>query len=228
MYERILVPLDGSKVGEAALPSVENLALRLSPGTEVEVTLLQVISDMTYDFLTEDDAAQLPYNENDLKQIEGMAQKYLEKIAETLKSKGIKVQTRVVEGHAAEEIIKASQDINADLIAMSTHGRSGLGRWAMGSITDRILHESKIPVLTVRATPGAKTEPPAGRGISSLTLVRKKGVEKGILFSFFTPHFSGFCHAPFYVRIGDIYQLLALYFVLVTPAPYSIFPSPFP
>jgi nucleotide-binding universal stress UspA family protein len=156
MYERILVPLDGSKVGEAAIPSVENLALRLAPGTDVEVTLIQVISDLTFDFLTEDGAAQLPYNEADLKQVEGMAQKYLNKIAEGLKSKGIKVQTRVVEGHAAEEIIKAAKANNADLIAMSTHGRSGLGRWAMGSITDKVLHESKIPVLTVRASPGIK------------------------------------------------------------------------
>jgi nucleotide-binding universal stress UspA family protein len=151
MYERILVPLDGSKVGETALSNVENLALKLSPGTDVEVTLLQVISDLTYDFLTESDAAQLPYTESDLKQIERMAQKYLDSIAAGLKSKGIRVNTIVIEGHAPDEIIKISQKINADLIAMSTHGRSGLGRWAMGSITDKVLHESKIPVLTVRA-----------------------------------------------------------------------------
>jgi nucleotide-binding universal stress UspA family protein len=161
MYERILVPLDGSKVGEAALPSVEQLALKLSPGNGIEITLLQVISDMTFDFLTEDDAAQLPYDESDLKQIKNMAHKYLERIAEGLRNKGIKVQTRVVEGHAADEIIKASQEMQADLIAMSTHGRSGLGRWAMGSITDKVLHESKIPVLTVRASPPPKAEPSA-------------------------------------------------------------------
>jgi nucleotide-binding universal stress UspA family protein len=158
MYEKILVPLDGSKIGEAALNSIEQLAIKLGPGNGVEITLLQVISDLTYDFLTEDDAAQLPYNENDLKQVQGMAQKYLEKIATGLRSKGIKVQVRVVEGHAAEEIIKISQIINADLIAMSTHGRSGLGRWAMGSITDKVLHESKVPVLTVRASPPGKSE----------------------------------------------------------------------
>jgi nucleotide-binding universal stress UspA family protein len=159
MYERILVPLDGSKVGEAALPSIEQLAIKLGPGNGVEITLLQVISDLTFDFLTEDDAAQLPYNETDLAQIRGMAQKYLEKVAGELRNKGIKVKTLVMEGHAAEAIIKASQQINADLIAMSTHGRSGIGKWAMGSITDKILHESKIPVLTVRASPGSRGEP---------------------------------------------------------------------
>ncbi len=152
MYEKILVPLDGSKVGEAAIPNVENLALKLASCSEVEVSLVQVISDMTFDFLTENDAAQLPYSEVDIQQIKGMAQKYLDKIADEFRSKGIKVNTRTVEGHAAEEIIKTAQDINADLIAMSTHGRSGLGRWALGSITDKILRESKIPVLTVRAS----------------------------------------------------------------------------
>jgi nucleotide-binding universal stress UspA family protein len=57
----------------------------------------------------------------------------------------------VTVGHAADEIIKVAQDIKADLIAMSTHGRSGLGRWALGSITDKVLRESPVPVLTVRA-----------------------------------------------------------------------------
>ena len=167
MYERILVPLDGSKVGEAAIPNVENLALKLATGNEVEVTLLQVISDMTFDFLTDDESAQLPYSEVDLKVIEGMAQRYLGKIAERLAKKGIKVKILVKEGHAADEIIKSAQEINANLIAMSTHGRSGLGRWAMGSITDKVLHESTVPVLTVRATERQpKVEPHTHTAIS--------------------------------------------------------------
>jgi nucleotide-binding universal stress UspA family protein len=151
MYEKILVPLDGSEVGEAALSNVEDLVLKLAPSTAVEVTLLQVISDVTYDFLTDNEAAQLPYNKIDLEQIQKFAFRYLEKIADRFRAKGIKVNTMVAEGHAEEEIIKAAQKINANLIAMSTHGRSGLRRWALGSITDKILHESNIPVLTVRS-----------------------------------------------------------------------------
>jgi len=151
MYERILVPLDGSTVGEAALPYVESLASKLAPANRVEITLIQVISDLTFDFLTEQDAAQLPHPQNELEQIKSLSQAYLEKIADRLRSKGLEVKTMVTEGHAAEEILKASQQYNVDLIAMSTHGRSGLGRWAMGSITDKVLHESAIPVLTVRA-----------------------------------------------------------------------------
>jgi nucleotide-binding universal stress UspA family protein len=151
MYEKILVPLDGSKVGEAALSDVEELALKMICETPIEVTLLQVVTPMTYDFLTEDQDAQLPYNDLDLKKIEHYAQQYLDKIAAGLRSKGIKVKTLVSEGHEAEEIIKAAQNTQADLIAMSTHGRSGLRRWALGSITDKVLHESDVPVLTVRA-----------------------------------------------------------------------------
>jgi nucleotide-binding universal stress UspA family protein len=67
-----------------------------------------------------------------------------------MRAKGIKVKTMISAGHAAEEIIKAAHDTDTNLIAMSTHGLSGLKRWALGSITDKVLHESEIPVLVVR------------------------------------------------------------------------------
>ena len=156
MHERILVPLDGSKLGEAALPNVEDLAIKLSPGTATEIILLQVISDLTYDVLTDNAAAQLPYNAADLKKSKQAVQNYLDGIAERLRAKGITVTTMIAEGHAAEEIIKAAQQTKANLIAMSTHGRSGLRRWALGSITDKVLHESAVPVLTVQAKPPGK------------------------------------------------------------------------
>ncbi len=157
MYERILIPLDGSKVGETALRNVEDLLVKLSPNTSVEIILLQVISDLTFDVLTDSIAAQLPYSENDIKRIKISIQEYLDKIAKALKEKGIITSTMIVEGNTAEEIIKAAQNTKADLIAMSSHGRSGFRRWALGSITDKVLHESKIPVLTVRALPPVKS-----------------------------------------------------------------------
>jgi nucleotide-binding universal stress UspA family protein len=156
MYERILVPLDGSKLGEGALPNVEDLAIKLAPGTKTEIILLQVISDLTYDVLTDNVAAQLPYSATDLKQAKQAVQNYLDGLAERLRAKGITVTTMLAEGHVADEIIKAAQKTRADLIAMSTHGRSGLRRWALGSITDKVLHESQVPVLTVQAKPTRK------------------------------------------------------------------------
>jgi nucleotide-binding universal stress UspA family protein len=151
MYEKILVPLDGSKVAEAALPNVTDLAIRMSPGTKIEVTLLQVVSTLTYNVLTENENAQIPYSESDLKEIKRKALAYLEKVAASLRAKGIDVKTKVAVGHAAEEIIKAASETGANVIAMSTHGFSGIKRWALGSVTDKVLHTSATPVLVVRA-----------------------------------------------------------------------------
>jgi nucleotide-binding universal stress UspA family protein len=152
MYKRIVVPLDGSKIGEAALSYVIELAESLIPNVKVEIILLQVISDLTYDFRTDDVAAQLPYAENDLKNIKKESQGYLDEIAKRLQAKGLIVTTMISEGHTAEEIKKAAQQKKADLIAMSTHGRSGFRRWALGSVTDKVLQDSgDIPVLIIRA-----------------------------------------------------------------------------
>jgi nucleotide-binding universal stress UspA family protein len=151
MYEKILVPLDGSDVAEAILPDIEKIATRMAPNTQVEITLLQVISTLTYNVLTDDDRAQIPYSENDLRQIQETVKRYLDKIAARMSNKGLNVKTLVTSGHSADEIIKAAEDTKADLIAMSTHGRSGLRRWALGSIADKVVHESHIPVLLIRA-----------------------------------------------------------------------------
>ena len=151
MYERVLVPLDGSDVAEAIIPDVEDLVLKMAPVTRVEVVLFQVISMMNYNVLTEDERAQRPYSDNEMKQLTRKAEKYLETVAAPMREKDISVTIMVSAGHAAEEILKAAGKVNADLIAMSTHGRSGLRLWALGSITDKVLHESKIPVLTIRA-----------------------------------------------------------------------------
>ena len=151
MYEKILVPLDGSKVAEAALPDVQDLVIRMAPRTRVEVTLLQVISNLTYNVLTPEEEVQIPYNEADLKQIKQNALDYLERVAVPMRAKGIDVKTMVTVGHAAEDIIKAAKQTGANVIAMSTHGYSGIKRWALGSVADKVLHSSEIPVFIVRA-----------------------------------------------------------------------------
>jgi nucleotide-binding universal stress UspA family protein len=152
MEQRILVPLDGSEVGEAVLIKIKELVLGSTPRMDTQVTLLQVISKMNYNMLTDNDAAQLPYDESEVKELTQKSQAYLDKVAASLNSTGIEVQTMVSFGHAAEEIVKAAHAIKANLIAMSTHSRNGFVRWAIGSVTDRVLRlEGKIPVLAVRA-----------------------------------------------------------------------------
>jgi len=157
MYERILVPLDASKVGETALPYVEDLASKLSPEVKLEVTLLLVVSRLTHWVVAGETSAPVPYTEQELAIIKQRATGYLEETAEVLRSKGLTVETKVCTGNAAEEIIKVADEMNADLIAMSTHGRSGLSRWAFGSVTEKVLQAANAPVLVVRVP--KETEP---------------------------------------------------------------------
>ena len=154
MSERILIPLDSSKVGEAALHYVEELVSRLSPGAKVEVTLFRVITTLrhTVDIPHGGTGVTVPYTESELEQMKVKAIEYLQEVGEGLISKGATVHFKVAIGQSsAEEIIKAEKEYNADLVAMSTHGRAGISRWAFGSVTDKVLRGGKVPVLMVRA-----------------------------------------------------------------------------
>jgi len=150
MGEKILIPLDGSKIGEAALPYVEELVSKLSPRVKVEVTLLQVVSLLTHYVIAGEAATPIFYTEKEMEQIQQEARDYLNTVGEGIRSKKVSVKIRVEVGNAAEEIIKAADEINVDLIAMSTHGRSGISRWAFGSVTDHVLRGGHKPVLVVR------------------------------------------------------------------------------
>ncbi len=158
MFERILVPLDGSRVGEAAFPVIEQLVDRLAPRTKVEVVLLGVITLLRHWVVVGEASAPVSYTEEEMELIKKRITDYLEKTAENLKQRGIVITTLVRTGNASDEILKAAEDIKADLIAMSTHGRSGLRRLAFGSITDKVTRSSNIPVLLVRAAEGTTNE----------------------------------------------------------------------
>lgn len=153
MKEIILVPLDGSEVGESALKHVELFISKLSPKTTVEVTLLHVLRPLSIpfsgDYMT--DIPVLP-NEAEREASENKAMVYLQSAGERLRLRKVTVFTKVAIGNAAEEIARTANEINADIIAMSTHGRSGLSRWAFGSVTDRVLRSKGTkPVLLIRA-----------------------------------------------------------------------------
>lgn len=151
MYERILVPLDGSKVGEAALVHVEKLVSKMAPKVKTEVILFQVISSLSHYVIAGEASVQVPYSEKEVAQIKKKTREYLDRAGESLRSKGVTVKTKVATGKAVEEIVKAADEIKVDLIAMSTHGRSGLSRLTFGSITDKVLRTGNVPVLVVRA-----------------------------------------------------------------------------
>ena len=158
MFERILVPLDGSKVGEAAIPVIEQLIDKLAPATKVEITLIGVITLLRHWVVVGEASAPVSYTDEELKVIKERVAGNLAAVAQLIKRPNVTIKSIVSAGNASDEILKAAEDIKADLIAMSTHGRSGLRRMAFGSVTDKVLHGTRIPVLMVRAPEGTKNE----------------------------------------------------------------------
>ena len=160
MTKNILIPLDGSKQGEAALHYVEDLIITLSAKEKIEVTLIQVLPSLIPQIqVSSGGIPEVFLTEEEMKPINNEALAYLNQAGKNLKDKGVTVKCEVLDGQtgfsSAEEIIKFEDDINADLVAMSTHGRRGLGRWILGSVTEKVLRAGKVPVLVVRA--GKKT-----------------------------------------------------------------------
>ena len=127
MYEKILVPLDGSEIAEGAIPYVEGVARRLHS----EVILL---------------TACLPGES-----LERPLKAYLEKRTEELQALGIKASPLVVWGNTANEILDFSEKNDIGLIIISTHGRTGPSVWPLGSIANKVLQRSHIPVLLIRS-----------------------------------------------------------------------------
>lgn len=154
MSERILIPLDGSPLGESALRYVEELLGRLASGKKSEVQLLHVISTLSHavNLSAATGPVTMLYSDDELAQMKRDSEAYLEKSGAGLVAKGIKVSTRVMtEFDAAAAILRAETEFGADLVAMSTHGRSGISRWALGSVSDKVLRGGNVPVLMVRA-----------------------------------------------------------------------------
>lgn len=149
MLGRVLIPLDGSKEGETALPCIAALVTSLS----TEVTLLQVLA-LGYQTMTAQGYEYVIYPAQQTEADRVRAKGYLDGVAGCLKQPGMTVKSEVKFGNAADEIIKTADEINADLVAMATHGRSGLGRWVLGSVADRVLRSGNKPLLLVRV-PGA-------------------------------------------------------------------------
>ncbi len=150
MYDKILVPLDGSKLAECVLPHVENLAKGCSIK---EVILLRVCESVS---ILSDYPGGMPTTwEEHLAQIAAHEHQqcslYLEDIEKQLKDSGLMVRSESRLGDAANEIIDFTDKNDVDLIIIATHGRSGPSRWAYGSVADKVLRSTCVPVMLVRA-----------------------------------------------------------------------------
>ena len=147
MYEKTLVPLDGSELAEVALPYAEELASRL----KTELILFQVVPRAYHVYGAYMSVAQVPYTDEEMEPIKASAQSYLGKVGNKLKDKGIATRSEVGVGAAADEIMKLAEENSVDMVTMSTHGRSGISRWALGSVADKVVRGTKQPVALVRA-----------------------------------------------------------------------------
>jgi nucleotide-binding universal stress UspA family protein len=163
MYNRMLVPLDGSEMAEVVFPYVKEIASRL--GTEV--VLLHISSQAVKDF-------------------QPMIRNYVDHAAEKIQncaivsqqgrpSQPVKIHGEFVTGYPAEEILRYAEEKTVDLILMASHGRSGLKRWSVGSVADKILRSAKIPVLLVPA--GIPGQVPFDQWTSRSLLVPLDGSE---------------------------------------------------
>lgn len=138
-FQRMLVPLDGSDCAENVLPKVEKLATEL----KASIVLLRVA--LTHSFPGVDPTeAQL--------KVVREAEAYLQRVEDRLKAKGFKVDSHVRYGNDAEEILEHADGKDIDLIAMTTHGRSGVKRFLLGSVAEKVLRYSPKPIFLVRCT----------------------------------------------------------------------------
>jgi len=166
----IVVPLDGSELAAQVMPHVRTLA----PLLDAHVHLLRVVpatppgdSESWAQVLIsvygvpESEAARRDHHNDVIEELHQQAQAYLDTQAQMLRSAGIEVTSEVRTGSPAETIVEvAAAHMPGALIAMATHGYSGLRRWALGSVADKVIHATDAPVLLVRGQAQPVVQPP--------------------------------------------------------------------
>lgn len=149
LINQILIPVDGSHLSRLALPVGEELATRLKAG----ITLFQMVRIIVP--YVDDAGGSLSVYERLTEEGEKQARIEIAALQAELKEKGLNAIQIVVAGlNAADEIIEAGKKVGADLMVMSTHGRSGLRRWVFGSVAEKVLRHLEIPLLLVHARAG--------------------------------------------------------------------------
>jgi nucleotide-binding universal stress UspA family protein len=144
----ILVPLDGSELSEDALAVASDLASRI----DATITLVRVVEPIwasTYGAFAEASALASQQITEVEQQLQIEARGHLDKIANSLRERGMRVGWEVRSGRAADEIIRAAETMSADIIVISTHGRGGLRRFALGSVTNEVIHRGVTPILAI-------------------------------------------------------------------------------
>jgi nucleotide-binding universal stress UspA family protein len=143
MYRRILIPTDSSESSEKAIRQGCRLARQLG----ASVSLLYVNEPIALRPLVGSET--IPHYEEWARETRAAGEKALERAAQIAREEGIEAQTRLEDGRPVQKILEAAR--GHDLIVMGSHGRGGLDRLLLGSVTTGVLHRSPVPVLVVRA-----------------------------------------------------------------------------
>ncbi len=156
MFKKILVPVDGSEFSEKAI----TIACDLARAMNSELYLVQAIAQLEETYIldpsinvpSERETLLLPHRQRIgiTNPIATLTADYLTALQRRLTDQGLNVKTHVMEGSPAAAILDYATTIQPDLIVMSTHGRSGLGRWLIGSVADRVVKHGNVPVMLVR------------------------------------------------------------------------------
>ncbi|HEY0581479.1 MAG TPA: universal stress protein [Chloroflexota bacterium] len=152
MYDRIIVALDGSPLAEQVLPHVEALAEKFS-STIILVRAIMPVTQVAA--LVEPSIGGVPLDptliEETIESEEEEAEGYLATVASALRLKGLQVESERAEGPAAEAIVECATLRHADLIGLTTRGRSGLSKLVFGSVAESVLKKASCPCLLVKA-----------------------------------------------------------------------------
>ena len=176
MYENIIVPLDGSDASRQVLPYARSIAKTVGATLRL-IGVLEPLNRVDNLSRMGSGAQNAPMSQSELVLSEDWralvgglrreARDRLDAAAEETRSRGIETTVDLLEGEAAEQIIAAGNRAGESLIAMSTHGRSGIGRWMLGSVTDKVVKHTATPVLIIRAQ---REEPPDDVALSKVVL----------------------------------------------------------
>ena len=144
MYKRVLVPLDGSPLAEAIVPFLSEIAGPL----DMSIVLLRVLEPVPA--AVAEGARHTFIDVSETRRQDAMT--YLASVASSLQARGIRTTLEVRSGRPDREVVEAARDLKADLIAMSTHGRSGVGRLLFGSVAEQVLRHADVPLFIMRQT----------------------------------------------------------------------------
>lgn len=149
MYKKMLVPLDGSKLAECVLPHVEELTRCCKIQ---ELILLSICDTAPADVHFPSNAPEEVRNRyQDTVPFKEQCLLYLDGVSQSLKELCPNIKTEYRIGNAAAEITDCAAENVVDLIVMASHGRSGISRWAYGSVAEKVMRSTTVPVLMVRA-----------------------------------------------------------------------------